>query len=181
MENQPLSPKRIENSDLENNNKFFQSELISDQKQMNIHCSKEFEIPDWDLLLDSLKDESSENDDNFNWNVRHSSPNFDRWSPEEDDFLLQLVKEFGTKWKYISTKLYNRSPNCPKNRWHRYLKQSFEEELKNSTPKKQKPRVARLVLPNNSKRENLTPLGEEDGNLCQTADDWFEKISKKTI
>lgn len=53
------------------------------------------------------------------------SPNntFGPWTLEEDRFIVQNVKKFGTKWSLIASYLKGRSDNCVKNRWNTVLKE----------------------------------------------------------
>ena len=50
---------------------------------------------------------------------------FGPWTPEEDQIIIQKIKEYGTKWSLISTFLNGRSDNCVKNRWNTVLKDDY--------------------------------------------------------
>ena len=47
---------------------------------------------------------------------------FGPWTPEEDQIVVQKVKEFGTKWSLIASFLNGRSDNSIKNRWNTVLR-----------------------------------------------------------
>ena len=47
---------------------------------------------------------------------------FGPWTPEEDQIVIQKVREFGTKWSLIASYLQGRSDNCVKNRWNSVLR-----------------------------------------------------------
>ncbi|EAX88423.1 Myb-like DNA-binding domain containing protein [Trichomonas vaginalis G3] len=48
---------------------------------------------------------------------------FGPWTIEEDRFIVQNVKKYGTKWSLIASHLKGRSDNCVKNRWNTVLKE----------------------------------------------------------
>lgn len=50
------------------------------------------------------------------------------WSPEEDELLIKLQAEFGSKWTKISEFFEGRNINNIKNRWHRCIKFRVENE-----------------------------------------------------
>ena len=52
----------------------------------------------------------------------------DPWTPEEDKLLIELHKKLGSKWFVICNYFEGRHSNSVKNRWHRYLRKSVEEE-----------------------------------------------------
>jgi hypothetical protein len=54
----------------------------------------------------------------------HLDPNIlrDSFSPEEDDKILELVQELGTRWSKIAQRLPGRTENSVKNRYHCFLK-----------------------------------------------------------
>lgn len=47
--------------------------------------------------------------------------NIGRWSEEEENKLIILKKEYGTRWKIISKHLEGRSPEAIKRKWHQKL------------------------------------------------------------
>ncbi|KAK8880661.1 hypothetical protein M9Y10_003344 [Tritrichomonas musculus] len=50
------------------------------------------------------------------------------WSKEEDDLLIKLYKENGSKWSLFKEHFPKRSPNSIKNRWHYFLGKNFCQE-----------------------------------------------------
>lgn len=48
------------------------------------------------------------------------------WSKEEDELLMKLYNEYGSKWSIIQTHFPNRSSNSIKNRWYYFLRKNNE-------------------------------------------------------
>ena len=55
---------------------------------------------------------------------------FGPWTEEEDQIIIQKVKEYGTKWSFIASFLKGRSDNCVKNRWNSVLRDKIAAEPK---------------------------------------------------
>ena len=55
---------------------------------------------------------------------------FSPWTPEEDQILIDKVRELGTKWSTIASFLEGRSDNCVKNRWNSVLKTLNQQKAK---------------------------------------------------
>ena len=53
---------------------------------------------------------------------------FGPWTQEEDQIVIEKVKEFGTKWSLIASFLKGRSDNCVKNRWNSVLRERANAE-----------------------------------------------------
>lgn len=53
----------------------------------------------------------------------------DPWTESEDKQLLDLYKEFGPKWKIITSFFNGRNSNNVKNRWYRYIKKNYADEI----------------------------------------------------
>lgn len=64
----------------------------------------------------------------------HLDPNIrrDSFSPEDDDRILELVLELGTRWSKIAQRLAGRTENAVKNRYHCFLKNKDSNALKRS-------------------------------------------------
>ncbi|OHS96420.1 Myb-like DNA-binding domain containing protein [Tritrichomonas foetus] len=57
----------------------------------------------------------------------------DPWTPDEDEILIQLHNEIGSKWSKMMNDLPGRSGNDIKNRWHKHLiKRSHKTTLLDS-------------------------------------------------
>ena len=72
--------------------------------------------------------------------VNQVDPNID-WSSftkEEDEKIVTLVREHGTKWAKIGKELPRRPPNAIKNRWNRGLKKRFADAQPNVSSKRRK-------------------------------------------
>ena len=50
------------------------------------------------------------------------------WTKEEDELLIKLYNENGSKWSIIQNYLPKRSSNSIKNRWHYFLRQKSEKK-----------------------------------------------------
>jgi hypothetical protein len=48
--------------------------------------------------------------------------NFQPWTSEEDQILIEKINEIGTRWTAISRLIPGRSDNCIKNRWYSSLR-----------------------------------------------------------
>eukprot|EP00299_Pterocystis_sp_00344_P007831 c271_g1_i1.p1 GENE.c271_g1_i1~~c271_g1_i1.p1 ORF type:complete len:446 (+),score=48.85 c271_g1_i1:60-1397(+) len=68
----------------------------------------------------------------------HLDPNIrrDSFSPEEDDRILELVQELGTRWSKIAQRLPGRTENAVKNRYHCFLKNKDTSGAKRSREEK---------------------------------------------
>ena len=58
----------------------------------------------------------------------HLDPNLVKnpWTPEEDQQLINLHKQYGNQWTKISSFFEGRTDNCIKNRWNSTLKKRLE-------------------------------------------------------
>ena len=76
---------------------------------------------------------------------------FGPWTPEEDQIIIQKIKEFGTKWSLISTFLNGRSDNCVKNRWNTVLKEDYL-----ANPMKYNQPIAQIEYNQPTQEQNFT-------------------------
>lgn len=85
----------------------------------------------WSLIASSMNGRTAKQcrDRYYNYLV----PGFfqGEWSKEEDDLLLKLYQEIGSKWSILQSYFPNRSSNSIKNRWHYFLRRKYEFGEKN--------------------------------------------------
>ena len=48
------------------------------------------------------------------------------WNPTEDEMIMRMYKEVGSKWSLIARHLNGRSGNNVKNRWYKYLSKHYD-------------------------------------------------------
>jgi len=67
----------------------------------------------------------------FRWH-NHLSPavNKEEWTEEEDQLIMKLVQEMGTKWSKIVKMLPGRTDNAIKNRWNSTMRKNLRRQLK---------------------------------------------------
>jgi hypothetical protein len=58
------------------------------------------------------------------------SVNKDEWTEEDDQLIMQLVQQMGTKWSHIAKKLPGRTDNAIKNRWNSMMRKNLRRQLK---------------------------------------------------
>ena len=66
------------------------------------------------------------------------SINHDPWTPEEDQLLIALHREYGNSWVKIAAMMKNRSDNAVKNRWNSTLR---KHETRDSIRAPAKPKI----------------------------------------
>ncbi|KAI9299648.1 Homeodomain-like protein [Cunninghamella echinulata] len=70
----------------------------------------------------SHQEESTGSFSVFKQDSSRSIPFYCRWTPEEDNLLIEAVKEFGPhKWSLIASRIENRTPVQCSSRWHGVL------------------------------------------------------------
>lgn len=95
------------------------------------------------------------------------------WTQEEDDLLLTLLQEYGSKWVEISRHIPERSENDVKNRWYKHLRKDY-------------PEINELIIMRNSKNKKVDSKLEsekkpekdlESKNVSDNVSDPFTKYS----
>ena len=56
--------------------------------------------------------------------------NKDEWTEEDDQLIMQLLQQMGTKWSHIAKKLPGRTDNAIKNRWNSMMRKNLRRQLK---------------------------------------------------
>jgi len=56
--------------------------------------------------------------------------NKDEWTEEDDQLIMQLVQQMGTKWSHIAKQLPGRTDNAIKNRWNSMMRKNLRRQLK---------------------------------------------------
>ena len=82
---------------------------------------------DWKLISKKMKNRTAKQCRDRYLNYLASPFKCSEWTTEEDDRLLDLVREFGTQWNVISLQIPDRAPNHLKNRWHKVLLRRMQE------------------------------------------------------
>ncbi|KAK8840207.1 hypothetical protein M9Y10_031151 [Tritrichomonas musculus] len=76
------------------------------------------------------------------------------WSKEEDELLIKLYGEYGSKWSIIQTFFPKRSTNSIKNRWHYFLNKKFPKNIErkeaNSSYVQEIPKVTKIENDSNN-------------------------------
>lgn len=78
------------------------------------------------------------------------------WSKEEDELLIKLYGEHGSKWSIIQTFFPKRSTNSIKNRWHYFLNKKCPKKIErkeaNSSYVQEIPKVTKIENDSNNEQ-----------------------------
>lgn len=132
-ENNPINKGQYFNSTYENNN--MNSNLLhqcTNKKKLRNHFTKEEDIRitelvkifgthNWILISQFMKGRSPKQIRDRYSNYLMPGIFHGDWTKEEDELLIKLYSEHGSKWTIIQNFLPNRSTNSIKNRWYYFL------------------------------------------------------------
>lgn len=106
------------------------------------------------------------------------------WSKEEDELLLKLYKENGSKWSVIKNHFPKRSSNSLKNRWYYFLRKEIKsmseknnDEVEEEKNKNENEKAEKNFLPNyeeNSNENNLLIENENKDDKNESIDNDFK-------
>lgn len=98
------------------------------------------------------------------------------WTKEEDEMLMKLYKEYGSKWTIIQNYIPNRSSNSIKNRWHIFLHKRYEKECHQSDhpiSENEKKSSEKISKPDKNTNETNDQVFKSDIFSEINSDDWF--------
>jgi hypothetical protein len=114
------------------------------------------EIKEWDNIAEYLPNRSGKScRDRY---MNHLKQNFEteNWLKEEEDILLNLVAKKGRNWLKISKHIPGKTPDSIKKRFRQIL--SSQNGKENFQSKRNKGRIAHLVLPPNVEEDQLSNI-----------------------
>ena len=98
------------------------------------------------------------------------------WTQYEDEMLVEKYKEFGPKWKYISTFFKNRTDINIKNRWQFRQRRLKKEEMQKSRAVIDDRKCCKNTLHNNTNMKKSLPIPIISQNKFETQDISFENF-----
>ncbi|EAY11930.1 Myb-like DNA-binding domain containing protein [Trichomonas vaginalis G3] len=104
---------------------------------------------DWKKIADKMPNFTARQcKDRYNIYLKETNKQ-EPWTPEEDQLLIKLQAEYGSKWTQISQFFEGRNINNIKNRWHRFIKFRVEEQAETTQDTKQEEQnTPKEILPN---------------------------------
>ena len=54
----------------------------------------------------------------------------EEWTDAEDQLIMELVQQMGTKWSKVATMIPGRTDNAIKNRWNSTMRRILRQQLK---------------------------------------------------
>ncbi|KAH0786342.1 Myb-like DNA-binding domain containing protein [Histomonas meleagridis] len=126
---------------------------------------EEYGNSDW-LLIASMMEKRNSRQCRERW-INYLSPdiNTSKWTPEEDELLMEKYKEIGSKWVQISKFLEGRTEIMVKNRFQVLQRRLSKEKEGTTEPKKPGRKKYEKTIKNQASIPKEQPKSQESQNV----------------
>ncbi|KAK8880380.1 hypothetical protein M9Y10_003051 [Tritrichomonas musculus] len=122
-------------SQIDSGKKSFRTHFTKDEDEKIRELVKKFGTKNWPVVAAFMKGRTAKQCRDRYSNYLIPGIFQGEWSKEEDELLIKLYKEIGSKWSVIQNYFPKRSSNSIKNRWHYFLCKKYNFELENENEK----------------------------------------------